>query len=156
MISVRETTGYDFDAQHIALFMRAEDRQELWDIGRRLPWEAVVKSLELSTEAYIATDTVAGEPVAVFGAYRDALGDVAVPWLLGTRGVDRNAGAYIKLTRKFCAHLLRSATRLENVALESNRRTLGFLSLAGFVMDEPTTLQNGARVVRFWMEKPNV
>ena len=151
MIRVEPITTYTADAREVAQNMRREDREELWALGRSLPEDAVTQSIEMSTEAYVVFS--AQTPIAVMGANTPALGDVSVPWLLGTRGVDAHASEYMRLGRKFTAHLLEKSALLENLALSTNRRTLVFLSRMGFAIGEPFKVPTGAEAVRFTMEK---
>lgn len=144
----------DARSQHVAQFMRQEDRDELWALSRTLAPEAVRQSVEASTEAYVALNK--GEPIAVFGAVVPALGRHGVPWLLGTRGVDDCAKEYFQVCRKFVAHLAKSCDVLQNMALADNRKTLVFLSRVGFDIGKPFKTATGAEAVLFRMETTNV
>ncbi|URC15454.1 acetyltransferase [Octadecabacter Antarctic BD virus 1] len=152
MIYVEPTAKFGADEREVGWLMRDEDRDELWELGRTTPLEAVEQSIETSTEAYVAYDEE-GTPIAVFGALTSVLGDVGVPWLLGTRGVDDHAREYMQLGRKFSAHMLTTCASLENVALARNRRSLVFLSRMGFDIGRPFKTLTGVEAVRFTMEK---
>ena len=154
MISIHPVSAYNTEACDVADGLRREDRDELWALGRSTPHEAVRQSIEASTEAYVARWS--GSPIAVFGANVPTLSDVGVPWFLGTREVDHRAAEYMRMGRRFTAHLLTQCDTLENIALRANRRTLVFLSRMGFAIGTPFRTATGAEAVRFTMEKTHV
>jgi len=151
VIRIEHLTEYTTAAHFVADQMRKEDRDELWILGRTLPSDAIETSIRVSNEAYIVY--VSEKPAAVFGASIPVLGDVGVPWFLGTRAVDDHATEYMRKGREFTAHLLTQCERLENIALKSNRRTLVFLSRMGFVIGQAFRTATGAEAVRFTMER---
>jgi hypothetical protein len=153
-IRIERITTYTADAADVARFMRFEDREELWQLSHSVPEDAVAQSIEMSDEAYVA---FAGPyPVAVFGVGTTALGNHGVPWFLATREADAHSKMYMKMARKFLAHLLERCGTLSNVALASNRRSLVFLSRMGFDIGQPYTTQTGAVARHFVMERKHV
>lgn len=147
IVRVEPITTYTEGARRVALALRREDVDELWKISRSRPEEAVEQSIIGSTEAYTAW--IGDTPVAVMGASISTLGRYGVPWLLGTRGIDDHAAEYIRMARKFLAHLHESCDVLENVALASNRRTLVFLSRMGFDIGKPIKVRARVEAVIF-------
>jgi len=135
----------------VSLRLRDEDVHELWALGRVAPKEAVVRSVQMSTEAYVVMAD--DEPIAVFGVYIPVLGRTGVPWFLGTREVDRHARAYVRMGRRYIAHLLDRCDVLMNMASAESTTSLRFLSAMGFDIHEPVVLPSGARAVTFSMEK---
>ena len=139
------------DVIEVGRNLRQEDRDELWELSRITGVAAAKRSVELSTEAYVAYD---GQiPIAIFGASIPAIGEYGVPWFLGTRGVDRCARDYLEMGHKFVAHLFTRCEELENMASVKNERTLAFLSRLGFDIGEPFRTLTGACAVRFTMKR---
>lgn len=149
-VAVAPISEYTADAAYVAEHMREEDVAELWQLSRTTPEAALRSSISLSREAYVAS--VAGEPIALFGASAPVIGRHGVPWLLGTRLVDQHQREYAELARSFTAHMLLTCDVLENVALAANRRSLVFLKRVGFDIGKPTRLATGVEAVLFRME----
>lgn len=144
---------YTTAAAYVAKHMREEDVEELWSLSRVTPEEAVRSSVDVSNEAYVA---IAEEPLAVFGVFAPALGDVAAPWFLGTDGVRGHGGEYIRWGRRFIEHLHREHAVLRNAALATNRDTLVFLSRLGFDIGKPFLTVSGAEAVLFERKRTHV
>lgn len=154
-LHVEPVKTYDWRAREVARNMRHEDVTELWELSRTRPREAVEQSIRMSSEAYVAM--MGSEPVAVFGASSAALGDVAVPWMLGTRALDDVAAEHTALTRRFVAHLFETKDLLYNMAHIDNRRSLVYLRRVGFTIGKPFTVpRTGATAVMFEMRRENV
>lgn len=153
-VEVRPVRTYDVLAHYVATHMRHEDVEELRLLSRTTPQAALKQSIEMSDEAYVAVAD--GKPAAVFGAHVPVLGRRGVPWMLGTRGVDRNRQSLLQFGRAFTDHLMRRCDRLDNVALAANRRSLVMLARIGFEIGDPFEVREGVCAVQFWKERRHV
>ena len=77
----------------IASNMREGDVLEVWLAGHRTPYQAMQEGFESSVKAWTIMED--GVPIGMFGVSSvSILGDVGVPWLLGT-------DAMLKIRRQF-------------------------------------------------------
>lgn len=144
----------DADIEYVASNMRVADIAEVWAMSRLSPEAALHTSVSLTTYPYIAY--VDEKPAAIFGVYGSILGDIGVPWFLGTDDVKKNAAELLRRTQSFLDFTFVSYRRLENEVHAENRDAVRFLRWAGFRFSEPYKTKTGAVAHRFWMERDNV
>lgn len=154
MRNVEIAPATDEAVEYVAQNMRLADIAELWALSRLAPAAALHASVGLTKYPYVAYH--AGEPLAIFGVNSGILGDVGVPWLLGTDKVRRHAGDLLAMTPQFLRHHLGLYRRLENEVHAENTDAVRYLTWAGFNLSEPYVTRTGAIARRFWMERNDV
>lgn len=123
-------------------------------MSRHRPLPALTYSIRLTREYYLVK--VDGEPTAFFGTTGSVLGDIGVPWLLGTDVAAENGVALVRGTRAYLRHLLTTFRVLRNYVHDENTVSKRYLQAAGFKMSEPLTTARGAVVREFTMERDDV
>jgi hypothetical protein len=80
----------------IAADMREADRREVWASHRHTPEEALRGSLARSELAW--TCIISGTPAFMWGVCRigSLISDRGAPWLLGTAGIRKMRGAFMR------------------------------------------------------------
>lgn len=151
-VEIREVT--DEAVKYVAENMRLDDVAEVWALSRLSPQVALDTSVAITP--YSLAAYVDGRPAAVFGVYERLLGNVGVPWLLGTDDVLKGARVLLQHTKPFLKHQLLSYRRLENEVHAENRLAVRYLRWAGFTLSEPYVTSTGATAIRFWMERNDV
>lgn len=142
------------DILHIANRMRATDRAEVWAMSRHGPLGALLHSVVLSSEPYLAT--LDEEPIALFGMQSPVLGDTGVPWMLGTDRLGEDNRKLITMSRRYLQHELTKHRVLSNYVHDENGPALRYLRCVGFTLSEPEVWHTGAMVREFTMERPDV
>lgn len=104
------------------------------------PERALGASLALSSHAYAVLDRT-GEPVAMFGAAPHPLPGVGIVWMLGTDGIDREAHAIARKTRRYFTELTEAyPVALWNFIDARNTKSMRWLRWGGFRMIGETAL----------------
>ena len=132
-ILVREAT--EADGLKIAAQLREADRKEMWSAFRLMPEAGVTKSIRNSERAFVVE--LEGEAVAVFGVMLISLiGRRGSIWLLGTDKIDRFCITFGRYTKAFVDSFLMEWESLENWVHEENRKSILWLKMAGFDIEE--------------------
>lgn len=134
MVEVRRPTPADLD--HIAAHVRPQDRVEIAALGETDVRAALERSVRDSVWSLVA-DT--GTPACVFGlaAPNGMLGDLGVPWLIGTPAVTRNRRALMRLAPAYIRHMLQTYPRLVNGVHADNSVSIAWLRHLGFTVHPP-------------------
>jgi hypothetical protein len=132
-VDIRDVAQSDCDA--IAENMRLPDIEECLALGFT-PIDALHASVisSLSTR----TATLDGYPVAIFGISVDEDSRVGSPWMLGTSAFDRHGMKLVKFSRDWVRGMIGLFDTLENYVHAENTRSIRYLKLIGFTVEEPT------------------
>lgn len=139
----------------IARAMRACDQRECAAMGHS-PKQALRIGLCASDSAF--TVMIDGHPAAMFGlVVRCALTGEAVPWMLGTHALDRQARALLLHGPSVIAALRRSGRaqsrwRLSNWVAADNSRAIRLLRRWGFVLGTVPHCQREVDFLPFHMD----
>lgn len=122
------------DIPHLAAFMRAADKAEVWAAQGILPFEALTQSLALSTSAWCAISR--GKPLAMWGvgAARGALSQTGSPWLLATDEFSALRRHLLRLSRTYIALMHCHFPVLENYVHANNHASIRWLTWCGFCL----------------------
>jgi len=124
----------------VALSMREIDRIECETIGGHDPETALRNSIKRSEWA--VTAEVDDEPICIFGvAPVTYLGDAALPWMLGTDGIERHNRLVLRHSRRWVDKMIDSYPRLCNIVHADNEVSIRWLQWCGFRIDPPTVIQ---------------
>jgi hypothetical protein len=126
----------------IADNLRASDRAEVAAMSGLEPLNALVASWMLSTHAYLVLGSD-GVPVAAFGAAPHHLPGVGVVWMLGTDGIEAEARAIARQTRKYFDDLNAAYGLLFNYIDNRNTTSIRWLKWGGFRVLGPAPQQSG-------------
>jgi hypothetical protein len=117
----------------VAAALRAADVAEVWATARLSPEDAVRRSLAASPLAWAGL--VDERPVCLFGAgCWSLLGEVGVPWLLGTAEIERHAAAFLRRNRAYVARMRQTFPVLRNHVDARNRVSIRWLRWLGFTI----------------------
>lgn len=122
------------DLRWVALYMRPEDRAEIWSASRSTPMQALVDTVQVSRDTKVA---VSGRvPMCIFGcAQTTPLSGWAAPWALGTPEVERNAAWFLKASKTVVAGWRQEYRVLRNFVHAENRLSVRWLRWLGFELD---------------------
>lgn len=150
-VDVREVEGRDID--DLISNLRHCDYIELRDSPSPLSVPEVIhESVEMST--YCRTLTFDGELGCIFGVTPiNVLSGLGAPWMLGTDLVERNAGAFIRVNRKYIGKIHDLYPKLINFVDVRNTTSIRWLKKMGFTfLDEPLPIgRNGHPFYQFTM-----
>jgi hypothetical protein len=118
----------------LARTMRQADRDEIAACGVPDPAEAIQVSLDRATWAYCAL--VDGEVAAIFGIapYGSLVGDLGVPWLLGSDLLPRHRKAFLRLAPHYVELMRMVHPKLLNIVDSRNAMAVRWLRHAGFTV----------------------
>lgn len=125
------------DIDFVAERMRAADVAECVACGQPDVRAALAAGLRTSVLSWTAT--VDNEPVAILGVSPQGtlLGDIGVPWMLGTEGVSRHRRAFMQVSSGYIAQMLGAFSHLLNFVHAENAAAVRWLKRTGFSLDEP-------------------
>jgi hypothetical protein len=125
------------DAEALAAALRQADLDELEAVrGPGDVAEAIRHALRDSALCWAAEAD--GELMCLFGvAPLTALGDIGVPWMLGTPVVDRNGRALTRLARAYIARMLEAFPTLANGVDARNVKAVRWIGVCGFTIMPP-------------------
>lgn len=95
------------------------------------PGEIIRASATASVLGWIILDRT-GLPIGLFGAADGGLGRVGIPWMVGTPGLEQEAHALARHTRRYVGEMLRTFPVLTNFVDARNTAALDWLLWAGF------------------------
>lgn len=120
----------------IAKNMRNDDVTEVWHSANFTPHQAVRLSFQKSVKSW--TIMLEGEPIGMFGlATPNVLGELGVPWLLGTNGMLKIRKQFVKESGKYVEEMLGMYPKLTNFVHSSNAASMRWLSWLGFEIVGP-------------------
>lgn len=120
----------------IANNMRDADAKEVWHSAHYTPEQAVRLSFQQSVKSW--TIMLDGEPIGMFGlAAPFVLGDMGVPWLLGTDDMLNIRKQFVKESGKYVEEMLGLYPELTNYVHSSNTASMRWLSWLGFEIVGP-------------------
>jgi hypothetical protein len=131
--------------------LRDGDRREIEALGKDPR-----KALRYSFRSSLYPPQVAlvdGEIAALWGLCGDMLSDVADPWLVTGKAIERAPISFVKIARGWIAEALQIKPRLENYVHADYTEAVRLLKVLGFHLDEPAPLgPRRALFRRFWIE----
>lgn len=139
---------------HIANRLRSADIAEVAAFSGRSPVQAVFTSALKSD--YTKVIWCGNRPVAAFGVGRATLcSPYGIPWLLGTRDVERLSIAILRSSRQYIKQMVNEYGRLENFVDERNTVAIRWLDICGFTFDGKAVPRGVEKkpFIHFWMEK---
>lgn len=142
------------DIELVAHRLRDADRDEVWASNHLKPLEALRSSVSRSLESW--TWTVDGVPEAVGGVGAlDMLAGIGVPWMLGTDAVQRNARAFLRMSRPTLDMMHGYFPHLRNMVDARNTISIRWLKWLGFTLDKEATPHgpDGLPFYIFWRDK---
>lgn len=120
-----EALAYIFDN------LRETDLAEIKASTRLRPDRVFAEGIALSRHTWIIQDRT-GLPIGVFGVAPSAFPDMGIAWLVGTDGMEREATAIARQTRRYVAAMQQDFSVLTNWIDARNERSLQWLLRAGF------------------------
>jgi hypothetical protein len=118
---------------YIAEHMSKADREEVWAASHSTPLEALQKSMDGSSKAWVGLAD--GVPFCAFGvASSTLLSDVGVPWLLGTEDVPKHARVFLRVSKSYIHEQARWHKLLVNYVDARHARAVKWLRWLGFTM----------------------
>lgn len=135
------------DADYLASRLREVDVEECAARGHG-PREALLKSIELSSEAW--TGFADGQPICMFGvAPKTLTSDEACPWLLASVSLPRHAKAFLRANLPYMEHQRAQYRVLHNYVGSRNTVAIRWLSWLGFSVSAEETDIGGMMMRHF-------
>ncbi len=133
----------------IAANMRDADVLEVWFAGHRTPHQAMQDGFNMSVKAWTILQD--GSPIGMFGvSSASILGNIGVPWLLGTDGMLRIKRQFVHESLQYVHEMLSLYPVLVNFVHIDNIPSLRWLRWMGFDFDGPVNAgPEGAEFFRF-------
>lgn len=139
--------------KYIARNCREQDRKEIYLQSMLKPFDAIDAAVENSVACWVGT--FRSEPIVIFGVCRESLlGDMGVPWLIGTPEIENHQVAFLRHSRKYFVRMAKAFPRLENYVWVGNKSAIQWLKWLGFNMDPPARHGLGqAEFMKFWFNR---
>lgn len=153
---------FDWEADHIARYLRAEDKRELEAIGLVEPLAAIKDCLRRSgvgSMVYrLPARVMPWEPVAVFGcAPVEGMAHLGRPWLVGTRRMAERGIHVLRFAARFLDVMQRHYPMLENYVFAENTGAIRFIKHLGFTVEEAAPWGPLEKpFCRFWRKSPDL
>jgi hypothetical protein len=129
--------------EHLTSHLRRSDIDEVEAMGGVSPATALAVSLSLSSHAFAVLGR-RGEPIAMFGAAPHPLPGLGVVWMLGSDGIDREATAIGRRSRRFFRELADAyPLGLWNYIDARNKKSMRWLRWGGFKLLGDHTMPSG-------------
>lgn len=123
----------------IAARMRQADVDEVWASSRSTPHQALMFSLQRSTEAWTAM--LDGRPEVMFGVARiSVLGGTGIAWLLGTDTAAEHSRLFVRQSAEWRGKLLERYDVLRNFVSDQNEVSVRWLRWMGAVFSDPAPI----------------
>lgn len=129
---IREAT--EADARYVAQRLREADTEEVRALGFSAK-DAVMLSFAGSDDRFVGI--VDGEAAMVFGVTAPLYGGAASVWALGTPKCNEVPVAMVKCGRQIVSAFLQKYGYLENYCAADYEKSLRWLKLIGFTIDDP-------------------
>lgn len=124
------------DAIAISRRMRRADMAEVWAQAGLDPLEGIRLSMAVSKRTIVGL--VNGRHACIFGiASRSLLSDCGVPWLLGTKLIERHQLGFLRRCGPMLEELAAGFGRLENYVDARNAVSIKWLGWLGFTIEAP-------------------
>lgn len=147
-------------ARHIDAHARPDDRRELDAAYGRTPFQAIMKSKELSS--FSQTGLADGVPAIIWGVSRGGvIPNYGIPWLVCSDLLDRDDVAirFLRMCREPLVAFLAEYDILLNYVDVRNTRAIRWLKFMGFTVEEDNPQPYGVKQLpfyRFKMVRENV
>lgn len=141
-VAVREFEAEDTDK--LLPHIRQADRDECDALfGEGQIEDGLRKSI--ASSFLLWTYTVDENVAAIFGVCpaTTLMGDMGVPWLVGTPLIDRSRGAFVKLSPRYISAMNMAFPRLLNVVDARNVKSIAWLKRMGFTLLDPVPVGVG-------------
>lgn len=112
---------------------RSADRDELWAAAKMEPLEAILASMQASSNT-CATLLLNGEPACIFGCRYD--GETGYPWMIGSDLLVQHAKPFLQLCPTWVEKMRQGVTKLENYVDARNTVAIRWLKRLGFKFDD--------------------
>ncbi|MCK5604942.1 hypothetical protein KAR91_23835 [Candidatus Pacearchaeota archaeon] len=128
--------GNEWHPYEIMGRMRATDYKEVYFASGMDPYAVMLKSWRSSSARWAII--VNGRVECVCGITTpEDLGDVGVPWLLGTNEVTKDILLFVRKTRECIRQMLNIKSQLANFVDKENTESVKWLKWMGFKILEP-------------------
>lgn len=95
-----------------------------------------MSSAEASREVYAGLAD--GEAMCIFGFCAATFtSDIACPWMIGAKGLEKHAKAFMKMSRPFIDRMNQRHKYLRNFVDARNEKAIKWLKVMGFRMFDP-------------------
>lgn len=134
MIPVDIAPATPADVEHVALNLRAADRDECEALGHYGP-----DSVRIAVKHAFETDAgrIDGETICLFGLGLPLIfGHIARPWMLGTDGIEDHPIIFLKHSRGVISRWFERYPVLENWIDARNHVSIAWLKWLSFTIDE--------------------
>lgn len=144
----------EIDARFIALHVRQADFDELVEGSMLTPYQTMMRGIEQAPETAM-TGTINHKPVVMFGVVDGGtLGNVGVPWMVGTKWLDQKANTFLRRSRTHLMEMFSEYDMLLNYVDARNVRAIQWLQWLGFTIEPPEPMgMRGLMFHKFWMMK---
>lgn len=138
------------DLVYLAEHLREQDVAELRAAGHDDIHAALVKSVDVSLETFVAV--AEGVPVAIFGCgeHGSLLTRDGVPWLLGTQEIVKHRRVLQRWARGYITELLERYPRLCNAVHAENLISVRWLKALGFRLHPPVAVPPHGALFQFF------
>ncbi len=142
--------------RYVADNMREADRVEIMAASGQTPIQSLTRGHRIST--YSAAAYINGKCVGILGLVKPSLiTKRGVPWLLGTNQLFSHGKTLTSAAREGVREMLTVCPSLSNYVHCENKRSIKWLKLLGFRMEEPQEYGvNGEMFMKFTMEADDV
>lgn len=143
-------------AAYIDAHVRPGDRAELWAACLHRPVAVMERGIFYSDEALTAL--LDGVPFCMWGIVPDSfIGNVGIPWLVGTTAMDKHAAAFLRRTKPLLSQMFQKYDKLQNYVDVRNTKAIEWLRWLGFKFAEPEPYGLlKMPFMRFWKESVHV
>jgi hypothetical protein len=126
--------------------IRSADRDELWALARRTPYEALSNTVMVSRDPMAGL--VDGKVCVMWGVGLITLvSDSACPWLLATDDLPNHARPFLRASKKYVAEMKRDFKVLKNFVDARNTEAMRWLEWLEF--DIKPAIKMGADMLPF-------
>lgn len=135
---------------HVAAHMRQADIDELAACGTT-PEAALLYGFYNGAECYAGL--IDGEPICIFGITLESDDGNAIPWLMGTDGIDKNRKVFMRESRLLFTAFCAKYRYMRNWIDVRNVKSITWLKWLGFQVGDPEPYgPYGLPFRAFWKE----
>lgn len=129
-------TSYDKMVRHIAMNLRKKDFDEVYATTGESPHLAIDTGWILSSRKWIILNKQ-GKGVAIMGVVTyETLSDIGIPWLLGTKGLDKIKRFFLKICKPVIEEMKKGFEMLVNFVDARYEKAVRWLDWCGFTIDD--------------------